>query len=100
LRLPVFVPILIILLTLIFSTVRDIVTLNRHMTMINQENAPALDMLKNSGKQTEFVESIRTGLQKLEDTDPIAAHILKDMFPTPPPEKPAGDENPPPAPAK
>lgn len=87
LRLPVFVPILIILATLIFSTVRDIIALNHRMTTIYQEDAPAEESLKNSGKETEFVESLRTGLQKLAPTDPVAARIVKDMFPAPPPQK-------------
>jgi len=88
LRFPVFVPILIVLLTLIFSTLRDIVALNRRMAMINQENAPALEKLKDSGKQTEFVESLRASLQKLAPDDPVAAKIVKDMFSTPLPQKP------------
>jgi hypothetical protein len=100
LRLPIFVPLLIILLTLIFSTVRDIIALNRRMAMIDQENAPALEMLKNSGKQTEFVESLRSGLVKLSPTDPVAAKIVEDMFPTPAPEKPEGQDGSQAAPAK
>jgi hypothetical protein len=87
LRLPVFVPILIILATLIFSTIRDIIALDRRMTTIYQEDAPAQEILKNSGKQTEFVESLRSGLQKIAPTDPVAARIVKDMFPEPPPQK-------------
>jgi hypothetical protein len=100
LRLPIFVPLLIILLTLIFSTVRDIIALNRRMAMIDQENAPALEMLKNSGKQTEFVESLRSGLVKLSPTDPVAAKIVEDMFPTPAPEKSDGQDGSQPAPGK
>ena len=100
LRFPVSVPILIILVTLIFSTLRDIVALNRRMAMINQENAPALEMLKNSGKQTEFVESLRSGLVKLSPTDPVAAKIVEDMFPTPAPEKSDGQDGSQPAPGK
>jgi hypothetical protein len=100
LRLPVFVPILIILVTLIFSTVRDITALNRRMAIINQENAPALEILKNSGKQTEFVESLHSGLQKLAPTDPVAAKIVEDMFPTPASDKSDGQEGSQPAPAK
>jgi hypothetical protein len=80
---PIFVPFTIVLLTLIFSTVRDIAALNKRMAVMNTENAPQLEMLKQSGKQTAFIESLRDGVIKLAPTDPIAAEIARDFFPKP-----------------
>jgi hypothetical protein len=94
-RFPVFLPILIILLTLNFSTLRDIVALNKRMTQINEENAPALDLLKKSAKQSDFVNGLRTGLINLAPNDPAAADILKQFFPPPPVDK--SDASAPPA---
>jgi hypothetical protein len=86
---PVAIPITLILLTLIFSTVRDIGGFNRRLNEIQEQNAPALDMLKRAPKQMEYVESMRVDLQKLAPTDPTAAQILQDFFPAqPPPPKP------------
>ncbi len=84
---PISVPIAIMLVTLIFSCIRDITALNKRMTIMNAENAPALEMLKQSGRQTEFIEALRDGVLKLAPTDPIAAGIARDFFQKPAPAK-------------
>lgn len=95
---PIFVPLAIMLLTLIFSTLRDIRALNLRMAAINEEDAPALEMLKKSGKQREFVDSLKEGILKLAPTDPIAAHIQTDFFPAQPYTPPPAPTAPAPAP--
>jgi hypothetical protein len=81
---PVSIPLTIIVLTLIFATVRDISTFNHSVADINRAEAPALEILKQANKQTEYVDGLKTGLQKLAITDPTAAAIFHDFFP---PEK-------------
>ena len=81
---PVFIPLVIVLLTLNFTTLRDIVILNRRMMAINQDNAPNLDLLSKAGKQSEFLNSMRASLDKLSVTDPVAARINAEMFGTVP----------------
>ena len=78
---PVSVPIAIILLTLIFSTVRDISSFNRAIDDIEKANAPSVEMLKKAPRQTEFIDAMRTGLQKLAPTDPTAAQLMREYFP-------------------
>ena len=78
---PIFVPLLIIVLTLIGSTVRDITTMNRRMEIIGQQDAPAREMLKKSTKQSDFISSLRTGVLNLAPSDPVAAEIASDFFP-------------------
>jgi len=86
---PLALPVGIMLLTLIFSTVRDIATFNRSIDEIARTDAPGQEVLKKSSKQTEFIEGVRSDLQKLAPTDPTAAQILKEFFP--PEKKPAQD---------
>ncbi len=81
---PVFWPILIVLLTLIFSTTRDIITLNKRMVEINLEDAPALETLKKSGKQTDYIKALQADLLKLSASDPVAAQISSEFFPLAP----------------
>ncbi len=88
---PVFVPIFIILLVLNGSTLRDIIALNSRMKAIAQDNQPALEMLKNSAPQFAFRDNLRTGIERLAITDPVAAKIARDYFPktnVPPPANP------------
>jgi len=80
-RFPLFIPVFIILLTLIFTTVRDIAALNKRMSAINEDEAPALEMLKNEPRQTDLVQGLRSGLQKLSPSDPVAARLLTEFFP-------------------
>jgi len=94
---PVFVPLVIILLTLIFSTVRDIVALNRRLTIMNFENAPALEYLKKGTKQLEFRDALKDGLTKLAPTDPVAARILQDFYAPPAKKTDSPDDAKPPA---
>lgn len=89
----VFWPFLIVLLTMIFSTTRDIMALNKRMEAINNDNAPALQLLEKSTKQTEFIESLRTGLEKISPSDPVAAQISAEFFPPPPAPKPDGQND-------
>ncbi len=76
-------PVLVVLLTLIFQTTRDIVTLEKRKESIVQKNTQAAELLKRYGKQTKFVDSLKADLQKLSPTDPIAAKIISDFFPKP-----------------
>ena len=78
---PLSIPVAIVILTLIFSTLNDIVTLNKKMAMINTENAPALAVLKKVGKQQEFLDSLRKDVSTLAVQDPVAARIAKDFCP-------------------
>lgn len=96
----VFWPLLIVLLTMIFGTTRDMMALNQRMSAINEENAPALELLKKAKKQSDFVDSIHVGLQKLAPTDPIAAQICTDFFPAQPDQKSGGQDNEAKTPAK
>lgn len=75
-----FWPVFIVLLTLIFSTGRDMVTLNKRMAAVNDDIAPAQEVLKQAKKQADYVDSLHVSLQKLAATDPIAAQILAEYF--------------------
>lgn len=81
------IPLAILLVTLIFSTGRDMVALNKRMTAINNENAPALEILRKAskGNQRAFIDSLKAGITKLTLTDPIAAQIGREFFPIKPP---------------
>ena len=72
----------LILLTLIFSTLRDIAALNEQIGILNTQNAPGLELLKKSAKQGEFVERVHSDLQQLASTNPTAAQLLKEYFGT------------------
>ena len=80
---PLAVPVTIIVLTLIFSSVRDIAGFNRRLADIDEQNVPVLEMLKKVPKQTELIQSLQTGLKKLSVTDPDAAEILAEYYPPP-----------------
>jgi hypothetical protein len=86
-----FWPGLILLLTLIVTTTREIIALHQHMDDIQQENAPALEALKKAGEQAAFVDGLHNDLQKLAVTDPVAAQIFKDFFLPQKQDKPAPD---------
>ena len=90
---PVFIPMTIIVLTLIFATIRDISTFNRSVTDIERTNAPALEILKQANKQTEYINALKAGLQTIAPNDPAAAQILQEFFPEKKPDaaKPAPD---------
>lgn len=88
----VFWPILIVLLTLNFTTVRDIMALNKRIVTIKLETALSLEQIKKSGKQMEFFESLRADLLKLAPNDPVAAKIISDYFPTRPAQKPGSPD--------
>jgi hypothetical protein len=90
---PIAIPISIILLTLIYSTGRDIAGFNRRIADIDRQNAPFVEKLKKVPKQTEFIESLRTGMVKISPTDPRAAAILRQYFPAPT-KSDQGDVNP------
>lgn len=91
---PVAIPLVIILLTLIYSTGRDISGFNRRIHDMKEAEAPSLELLKKVPKQSEFVESLHKGLQKLAPTDPVAAKFLHDFYPPPPPRPTANDPSP------
>ncbi len=78
---PLSLPVGIMLVTLIFSTVRDISTFNRGTTNIERMDAPSEETLKKASNLTERINSLQTALQKLSVTDPISAQIYKDFFP-------------------
>ena len=99
-RFTLFVPVAIILLTLIFSTVRDIVALNKRMSAIKEEDTPALAMLKNAPKEADLAESLHAGLQKLAPTDPVAVRVLTEYFPPPTPNKTSNPDTTSSSPAK
>ena len=75
------VPVAILLVTLNFAAFRNIIELNKRLTLLESQNAPAREMLKNSGKQSEFLKSVRADVLKLAETDPVAAQIAKIYFP-------------------
>jgi len=81
---PMAIPVAIVLLTLIYSTVRDISGFNRRLADMERQDTPAVEKLKRIPKQSEFIESLRQGLIKIAPTDPTAATLLKQYFPSPP----------------
>jgi hypothetical protein len=81
---PMALPVTIMLLTLIFSGIRDISGFNRRMAEMDRQDAPAVEKLKRIPKQSEFIDSLRQSLEKLAPTDPEAAKLLKQYFPPPP----------------
>jgi hypothetical protein len=88
-----FWPILILLVVLIYSSVRDVITLNRHIVEINVDEASAMEMLKGQNRQTDFVEAMRANLQALSATDPAAAQICSEYYPSAPSQKSAAPVN-------
>lgn len=84
-RYSTFLPFFIVLMTLVFSTVRDMATLYKHTALIHHENAMATEPLRKAGEQGMFVDSLRIDLQKLASSDPAAARVVSDFFPPPPP---------------
>ncbi|MDD5262588.1 MAG: hypothetical protein PHD76_12150 [Methylacidiphilales bacterium] len=87
-------PVLVVLLSLIFSTARDIITLEKRKEAVAQKNTQAAELLKRYGKQTKFVDSLKADLQRIAANDAIAAKIISDFFPKPivaePPKKEPG----------
>jgi hypothetical protein len=81
---PLSLPVGIMLLTLIFSTVRDIATFNKGTANIERADAPSEEILKSASNLTDRIEMFRVALQKLSITDPVSAQIYKEYFP---PEK-------------
>jgi len=81
---PLAIPVTIVLLTLILSTLRDISGFNRRLADIDRQNAPSVEKLKRVPKQSEFIESLRKSLVKIAPTDPDAAILLRQYFPPPP----------------
>jgi hypothetical protein len=98
---PLWVPVLIVLLTLIGATLRDMIALNRRMSEIQHDNAPVRDVLARSVKQSDFANALKDGIEKLSATDPVAAQIRREFFPpqAPPPkdDKAGTDSSTPPA---
>ena len=82
-----YLPFLIVLLTLIFSTSKDIYFLHKHKNALIVQNAKAAEPLLNAGKEAEFVEKLHTDLNQLAPTDPTAAKILADFFASPTAQK-------------
>jgi len=80
---PLAIPVAIMLLTLIFSTVRDIAGFNRRLADIDKQEAPAIETLKKVPKQTDFVNGLQKSLQKLAPTDTLAEQTLEEFFPAP-----------------
>jgi hypothetical protein len=91
---PLAIPLGIVLLTLIFSTVRDISGFNRRIGDIDRHDAPILEKLKRVPKQAEFVDSLKASLLKLSETDPVAAKIVREYFPQPGPAASGNPANP------
>jgi hypothetical protein len=76
-------PFLIVLVTLILSTGKDIVILYKRKILLVEQNARAAEPLKKAGKQAEFIDSLKADLIKLSPADPVAARIVTEFF-TPP----------------
>ena len=76
-------PFLIVLLTLIFSTCKDLLIVYRHKISLVVENANAARPLNEAAKQAVFIDSLHTDLAKLAVTDPVAARIIADFFSQP-----------------
>jgi len=77
-----FLPLGLILVVLILSTLRDTINLHRHEVLVRAQNAQAGERLKKVGEEAALVEKLRAGLAKLAATDPVAAQIQGDFFPT------------------
>ena len=95
-----FVPVLMILVILILSSLKDIVTLIRRKNALLAQHAQAMEPLRFAGRQAEFIDSLHDDLVKVAPSDPAAAAILTEFFPppaTPPnpvqPNKDSGPQN-------
>jgi len=97
-RFSTFWPFVIVLMTLIFSTVRDGVTLYKRTLSLRRESAQQEEPLKKAGQQALLLETLKNDLETLAISDPVAARIEQDFFPpsTPLPSLPPF----PPAPSK
>jgi hypothetical protein len=73
-------PLLILLLTLVLSTSRDISILYQRKISLVIENAQAAKPLDDAARQAVFIDSLHTDLAKLAQTDPVAAQIMADFF--------------------
>jgi hypothetical protein len=84
-RYSTFWPFFIVLLTLIFSTTRDGLTLYKRTLVIRNQNAQQEEPLKKAGEQAQLFDSLKLDLEKLAPDDRVAARIVHDFFPPPPP---------------
>jgi hypothetical protein len=80
---PVFVPLLLLLLTLNYSAFRNITAIHKRLDQMNAENAPAIEMLQRASKQDELFSSMRQDVLKLAKNDPVADRITKTYFAPP-----------------
>jgi len=97
-RFSTFWPFVIVLMTLIFSTVRDGVTLYKRTLALRRESAQQEGALKKAGTQALLLDTLKGDLETLAISDPIAAKIDQDFFP--PPAQPPSLPSFPPAPSK
>ena len=87
-----FWTVLIILATLIFSTTRDLVILQKRRDIISNSSEQIAELLKKNSKQSELIEGLKTDLKKISGSDPVAARILTDFFSPPAPPKESQEE--------
>jgi hypothetical protein len=89
-----YIPLLIVVVTLIGATFRDIATIQAQKAVLIQENARLAAQLDAVGKQAEFVSKLKKDFEPITQTDPAVARIFTELFP--PPEQAAAkkEDNP------
>lgn len=78
-----FMPVLIVLLALIASDVRDILTIHSQTAVIRQQNRHMAVQLDSAAKQDAFVTKLRKDLEPVSQSDPAVQSILNSLFPPP-----------------
>lgn len=81
-RYSTFWPIIVIAGSVIFSNIRDIITLQQQTAQIVSQNRQADEPLRRAGEENTFVESLKSDLQTLAVSDPLVAQVLSDFFPS------------------
>lgn len=76
-----FLPFLIVLLTLIFGSLKEVVTLLKCKASVRHEEVQSTTYLDEARKQAVFMDSLRQDLRQLSSTDTVAAQVLSDFSP-------------------
>lgn len=95
LRYSTALPFVIVLITLILTTAKDIYIIHQRKDSAISENARMAESLTKVGAQAKYIESLRADLVTLAEKDPRAARIVADFFTPPkPPAAPSPTSTP------
>ncbi len=78
-----FLPIFMILLIMILSSFKDVLTLIKRKNTMQAQYARAVEPLRFAGRQAEFINSLRDDLVRVAPSDPAAAAVVTEFFPPP-----------------